>query len=89
MAASCCQRLRVNASGMTQPRAGSEALQTADFSQLLRAACSGLPMVAIVTVMVAMVAIMVAMFPTISAFAASPTSRENTPGGGEQGDDGH
>jgi hypothetical protein len=66
----------------------SEALLPANFSKLFRTACFGLP--TLVTV-----SIMVAMFPMISASPAFPTSptfptsRENTPGGGEQGDDGH
>jgi hypothetical protein len=45
--------------------------------------------VVVVSTIVAMVSTMVAiirMF-TVSASPVSPTSRENTPGGGEQGDD--
>jgi hypothetical protein len=73
-------------------RGGSEALLAANFSKLFHTACFGLPMFAMVAIMIAIVSIMVTtvsfMVATSSA-AASPTSRENTPGGGEQGDDGH
>jgi hypothetical protein len=75
-------------------RGASEAIRAANFSKSSGAAFFGLPMVVTVSLVAGTLPMFYASPASVAslAFPASPTFptfRENTPGSGEQADDGH